>query len=104
MRNYEQILGWYNGFRALMESAPQQAYEWDLQRHTLIEAGFQSVLWRELMMSEPILEVDEEGIPPAENIYLGDRAAFRQLHRSVLSGGSGGPIEMRMRTGYGTYR
>ena len=104
MQSYEQIVGWYNGFRVLMESAPQQAYEWDLQKGTLTEAGFQSVLWREMMMTEPLLEVDEEGIPSAENIYLGDRAAFRQLHRSVLAGGAGGSVDLRMRTGYGTYR
>ena len=104
MRSYEQMVGWYNGFRALLESAPQQAYEWDIEKHALREAGFQSTLWRELMMGEPLLEVDEEGIPSADNIYLNDRPAFRQLHRSILSGGSGGSIELRMRTGYGVYR
>ncbi len=104
LRGYDQMVDWYNGFRALLESAPQQAYEWDIEKHTLSEAGFQSTLWRELMMGDPLLEVDEEGIPAADNIYLSDRAAFRQLHRSVLSGGAGGSIDLRMRTGYGVYR
>ncbi len=104
IQGYQRIFDWYNGFRALMESAPQQAYEWDLKNRTLTEAGFQSVLWRELMMAEPLLDVDEEGIPSADNVYLGDRGAFRQLHRSILAGGAGGTVEMRMRTGYGTYR
>lgn len=103
-RNYEQLTQWYDGFRALLETTNQQAYEWDLRAHTLAEAGCQSLLWRELMGADPLLAVDADGIPSSENIYLADVPAYRQLHRSIQAGGAGGSVELRMRTGYGTYR
>lgn len=103
-QSYEQLTQWYDGFRALLENSGQQAYEWDLRARTLSEAGFQSLLWRELMGAEPLLAVDEDGIPSSENVYLADVPAFRRLHRSVLAGGAGGSVELRMRTSYGTYR
>ena len=103
-QGYEQLTQWYKGFQALLETSGQQAYEWDLRARTLSEAGFQSLLWRELMGAEPLLAVDEDGIPSSENVYLADVPAFRRLHRSVLAGGAGGSVELRMRTSYGTYR
>lgn len=99
-----QLWDWYAGFRDLLQSSNQQAYEWDLATGALTEAGYQSRFWEELMRINPVTRLEADGLPSAENVYPGDVHAFRQLHASVLAGGAGGTLELRMRTGYGIYR
>lgn len=101
---YQRLQEWFGGFRTLLRATSQQAYEWDIRSGNLQEAGYQSIFWREMMRAEPLLAVDEDGLPSAQNIYPPDQHAFRQLHESVREGGAGGTIELRMRTGYGVYR
>lgn len=101
---YQRLQEWFGGFRTLLRATSQQAYEWDIRAGSLQEAGYQSIFWREMMRAEPLLAVDENGAPSAQNIYPPDQHAFRQLHESVRAGGAGGTIELRMRTGYGVYR
>lgn len=95
---------WYGGFRDLLQSTNQQAYEWDFSAGTLTEAGYQSAYWREVMRTELPSRLTKDGMPNDETIYSADRHAFRQLHESVANGGAGGTVELRMRTGYGVYR
>lgn len=103
-QQFARLQEWYGGFRDLLQSSNQQAYEWDLTAGTLTEAGYQSAFWRELMRTDLPARLEKSGLPSAENVYPADRHAFLQLHASVLAGGAGGTVELRMRTDYGAYR
>lgn len=104
LEHFARLQDWYAGFRDLLQSSNQQAYEWDLSTGELKEAGYQSVFWKEIMRSAPVVDIGPDGLPGAENVYEADVHAFRQLHASVLAGGAGGTVELRMRTGFGIYR